>query len=589
MNEKIKKLFSFRTLLIMGITCCFVCIIPFTKNLIVKLMEVFVLHRELRDFSKWNDILVHSMTFFALIGIFWFFFWYTSKGKKIGGDIYETAKNAFTANGKTTLYYLIGIFAIYCIAYSALIRANYEYADDIRRCYAGHKAWVGWSRYISETLAVFLHANFFINDITPLTQLWTLLILTVTSYILCYIITEGNIGKCTAALSVTCGLTIYYLANFSYKYDCPYMALSMLFALLPFLFTENYLHFALMSFISLILVCSSYQASNGIYIIMAMFTAFRMWLKNKPLKNIGLYTFISVLCYVIALFFFKFFLMNQFESEMNSRGTGIATGIGIFEKISTNFKLYNHCVLPLSGNLWVKFFIGLTAVLFPVAAVRLRNGRNILATIGLSIVILIAMYSLTLGAYLVLEEALVTNRTFLGFDMLCGLLAVFAAHALIQEKNIKIQRFAGMLAAFYVYGLVVQAVVYGNFVQKQKEYENFRFSILAQDLSKIVDFSKKNSIYIGGITGMPGKSRMERKNYPILAGSVSPVLTKYIIKGYNMDFEFLSEFTLPELDLVPELKKQLTDLPMIQDTFYHTIYGKDTQYYVYLKWPMIDE
>ena len=97
MNEKIKKLFSFRTLLIMGITCCFVCIIPFTKNLIVKLMEVFVLHRELRDFSKWNDILVHSMTFFALIGIFWFFFWYTSKGKKIGGDIYETVKNAFTA------------------------------------------------------------------------------------------------------------------------------------------------------------------------------------------------------------------------------------------------------------------------------------------------------------------------------------------------------------------------------------------------------------------------------------------------------------------------------------------------------------
>jgi hypothetical protein len=322
---------------------------------------------------------------------------------------------------------------------------------------------------------------------------------------------------------------------------------------------------------------------------MAMFTAFRMWLKNKPLKNIGLYTFISVLCYVIALFFFKFFLMNQFESEMTSRGTGIATGIGIFEKIYTNFKLYNYCILPLSGNLWVKFFIGLTAVLFPVAAVRLRNGRNILATIGLSIVILIAMYSLTLGAYLVLEEALVTNRTFLGFDMLCGLLAVFAAHALIQEKNIKIQRFAGMLAAFYVYGLVVQAVVYGNFVQKQKEYENFRFSILAQDLSKIVDFSKKNSIYIGGITGMPGKSRMERKNYPILAGSVSPVLTKYIIKGYNMDFEFLSEFTLPELDLVPELKKQLTDLPMIQDTFYHTIYGKDTQYYVYLKWPMIDE
>ena len=587
MNSKLKQIFSFRTLLILGIACCFICIIPFTKDLIVKLMETFVLHRELRDFSKWNDILVHSMTYFALIGIFWFFFWYTSKGKKIGGEIYETAVRTFS--GKKTLFYLGAIFVIYFIAYSALIRANYEYADDIRRCYAGHKAWVGWSRYVSEILAVFIHTNFFINDITPITQLWTLIVLTVTSYLLCYIVTEGEMGKCAAAMSVVCGLTIYYLANFSYKYDCPYMALSMLFGLLPFLFISNYVNFAVMSFISLILVCSSYQASNGIYIIFAMFTAFRMWLQKKPMKSVGIYTGISIAVYVAALFFFRIFLMNQFDSSMDSRGTGIATGMNIFSKMAANFKAYNYCILPLSGNHWVKFFIGLTAVLFPVSAVRLRNGRNVFATIGLSLVILVAMYCLTLGAYLVLEEALVTNRTFLGFDMLCGIIAVYSVYALTKENSIKIRRFAGAMTALYVYGLIVQAVVYGNFVQKQKEYENFRFSILAQDLSKIVDFTKTNSIYIGGITGMPGKSRMERKNYPIAAGSVSPVLTKYIIKGYNMDFEFLSEYTLPELDLLPEFKKQLTDLPMIQDTFYHTIYGRDTQYFVYLKWPMIKE
>ena len=145
------------------------------------------------------------------------------------------------------------------------------------------------------------------------------------------------------------------------------------------------------------------------------------------------------------------------------------------------------------------------------------------------------------------------------------------------------------MAVCFVYGLIVEAVVYGNFIQKQKEYENFRFAILANDLSKIVDFDQPNSIYIGGVTGMPGKSRMERLNYPIGAGSVSPVLTKYIIKGYNMDFEFLSEYTLAELDTIPEVKKQLTDLPMIEDTFYHTIYGKGNQYYVYLKYPMINE
>ena len=85
------------------------------------------------------------------------------------------------------------------------------------------------------------------------------------------------------------------------------------------------------------------------------------------------------------------------------------------------------------------------------------------------------------------------------------------------------------------------------------------------------------------------KARMETKNYKFQGGSVSPVLTQYLIKDYNMDFEFLSECTLEELEYFPELKKQLTDLPVIIDTYYHKICGKDNQYFVYLKYPMINE
>ena len=90
MNFSLKKIFTFKTLLIVGIIACLCCIIPFSKNLIVTIMEKFVLHRELRDIQKWDDILVHSMSFFALIGAFWFFFWYTAKGKIIGHNIFKT-------------------------------------------------------------------------------------------------------------------------------------------------------------------------------------------------------------------------------------------------------------------------------------------------------------------------------------------------------------------------------------------------------------------------------------------------------------------------------------------------------------------
>lgn len=585
MTEKLKKIFSFRTLLILGIAACFLCIVPFSKNLIVKLMETCVLHRELRDFQKWDDILVHSMTFFALIGIFWFFFQYTNKGSGIRKSIYGTASGAFKV--ENALKYLIAIAVIYFIAYSALIRANYEYADDIRRCYAGHKAWVGWSRYVSEILAVFLHTNFFINDISPLTQLWTIIVLTVTSFLLAYIVTEKQLTKLSVAVSTTAGLSIYFLANFSYKYDCPYMALSMLFGILPFLFVEKKIDFIFVSFISLILVCTSYQAANGIYIILAIFTAFKMWLKNRKFSEIAVFAGISIACYVVALVFFRLFLMNHFASSMDSRGTEISMGMNALKMIKENYKLYAVYAVNLCGNTWIKALLILWTVLFPVTSILNRGQRSIWSTILMSLAVLFGMFSLTLGAYLVLSEALITNRTFLGFDIFIAILAIYAVSGL--KNPLSLRRFTSVMAVCFVYGLIVEAVVYGNFIQKQKEYENFRFSILANDLSKIVNFDQPNSIYIGGITGMPGKSRMERKNYPILGGSISPVLTKYIIKGYNMDFEFLSEYTLEELDALPEFKKQLTDLPMIEDTFYHTIYGKGNQYYVYLKYPMINE
>ncbi len=83
---------------------------------------------------------------------------------------------------------------------------------------------------------------------------------------------------------------------------------------------------------------------------------------------------------------------------------------------------------------------------------------------------------------------------------------------------------------------------------------------------------------------------MERINYPsMVAGNPSPVLTHYLLTDWNMEFEVLSEDDLGELDLQPEFKKQITELPLIQDTFYHTIYGKGSQYYVYLKAPKVKE
>lgn len=585
MNQKIKNFFSFRTVLVLGILACLVCIIPFSRNLIISLMENFVLHRQLRDIQKWTDILVHSMFYFITIMSFWLFFWYSKKGKEIGHSIFETARNAFT--DRNALKYLVALAVIFFIAYWALIRANYEHADDIRRCYSGHKAWVGWSRYVSEILAVFLHTNFFINDISPVIQLWTIAIMAVFSYSLAYIIMDGKITKLSLLASSFACLSPFFFSNVAYKFDCPYMALAMLFGVLPFLFLNNNLNFIFMSFISLILVCTSYQAANSIYIILAIFSAFKMWLQKKSWKEIGIFTVTSIVCYCAALIYFRIVLMNTFEGTQVSRGTGIATGMSALTMIKKNFCEYVVAVNAGYGNLWIRIFTAFAVVLFPVSALFHQSERKGVQKILMSVAVLAGMFALSFGAYLVLEQALIGSRTFMGFDLLISLIAIYDIYNL--KNNSTTKKIAGTVIVCLFYGLVIGTTVYGNFIQKQKDYENFRFTILLQDLSKIVNPEVHNSIYIGGITGMAGKTRMEQKNYPVGGGTVSPVLTQYLVRDWNMDFEYLSEDSLEELDLQPEFKKQITDLPLLLDSYYHAIYGKNNQYFVYLKNPQIKE
>jgi hypothetical protein len=583
MNEKLKKLLSFRTILILGIIACFCCIIPFSRALIISLME-FLMHRPLRDVHKWDDILIHSMAFFAVIQVFWLFFCYTGYGRRVYTSISGTVVTAFTR--EKTKKQLLVLFIIYFICFWAIIRANYEYADDIRRVYAGHKAWVGWSRYVSETLAVFLHTNFFINDISPVGQLWAVIVLTVMSYLLASIVMDGKVTRLSLIAATAAGLCPFFIVDFSYKFDCPYMALAMLFGVFPFLFINKRPAYIFVSFISLLLVCTSYQAANSIYILLTIYTAWKMWSQKESWKNIGIYSGISILCYAAALIFFRLFLMNTFEGNAVSRGTGIALGGGMFSVIARNFSEYVSAITSGYGNLWIKAFTIIALLLFPFAAAR-RTARNKYAAAGFSVIVLILMFSLSFGAYLVLEQALISARTFMGFDIFIALIVLTDVAGAADTKSFK--KLSGAVVVLLVYGLCINATVNGNLYSKQKEYDNFRFTILLQDLSHIITPQAQNSIYIGGIPGPAGKTRMERKNYRIEGGHQSPVLTQYLIKDWNMDFKFLSEDTLEELDLQPELKTKLTDLPLIEDTYYHTIYGKDNQYYVYLKNPQIKE
>lgn len=577
MNEKLKKIVSFRTVLIIGIAVCAICLVPSCRTTIMSLVEHVVMGRKLRDPHKWDDILVHSFVFFIGIMAFWYYFLYNVYGKKDFHVIKDKTASVFTAPGaKLNILILI---LLYALCYFALIHANYENADDIRRVYTGQRAWAGWSRYVSDYLAILLHTNIFIDDITPLTQFWAILFLALTSLIFAFIFTDGKITKTALAGSMLIGISPFFVYNFAYKFDCPYMALALLFGVFPFLFTENTRAYILSSIICLILCLTSYQASTSIYILMAIIIFFKMWLSKKSFKEMMLFAGISIACFAAATLFFKFFLMNQFAGDKIHRGTGIALNSSMGSIFITNLKLYLQKTSFLNfGNIWIKIFMLAIIILFPFSSICITK-RNKCITFFFSILVLLTMYLLSFGAYLVLLQPLMSPRAYMGFDALISIIALFDVSAACMTGQGKKITTISVWCLFY--GFAVFTTVFGNIQLKQKEYEHFRFNLIMSDLSHIIDPNAHNKFYIGGVTGPAGKLRIDLKNYPVGTGTVSPVLTHYLLKDYNMYFEVLSEDGLDELS--DEHKKELTDLPLIQDTYYHTIYGKDNQYYIYLK------
>ena len=579
MKTKIKELVSFKTLVILFIFACFAVMLPFTQNLIINFAQNTI-GRNLRSITKWSLVITHTSAFFATFAIALYFLKYISHGKIIASDIISTAKQTFK-NKKQSATLIIFAAVLIFVAYSSIILANYDYTDDIRRSFTGHKMWIGATRIVSESLAVFLHTNFYINDIWPLTHFISIFILALTSYLLAYIGTDGKVSLLSILAAVLFSISPYFATCMSFKFDSPYMCFSVFVTVLPFLFRKDLKTFCFVSFLALLLSCTSYQAAQSVYIMLAIFVVLKKYLAGESQKEMSSFAAASILAYVFSLVFFQFVICIPRAWNAESEN---------FEALSIislphNLVSYSKAVLSNYGNIWIKFFTALSVLFFPFAAMS-QSKKSRITTFTLSVVAFLLMLALSYGAYLVLQKILLSGRAFMGFNIFVALVAIMDVTAFSNMKKMRICSI-GILACLF-WGLCVNTVSIGTFYHKYKEYTRFRFNVLMQDLNEIVDQNAHNSLYYGNTIEIPESARMVLKNYHIDRFSLSTNQTQYLLKGYDMDFEILNEDFIEDIH-DKELVKKLTDLPLIKDTYYHTIYGKDNQYFVEFKNPKPQE
>jgi len=463
------------------------------------------------------------------------------------------------------------MFGIYLLGISSIIRADFLYIDDIGRSAAGYRGWYGWSRYVAEFLSIFIHADFHLTDISPLQQLIAILMMAFGSVLLVYILNDRKITMTGLLASVPVGLSPYMLECLSYRYDSPNMALSVLASIVPFLFLARKKAFIFCSIVSLLVMCMTYQAASGIYLLITLVLCFNDWNgKRKNNHEILLFLGKAVLSFCVAMLIFKLFLMRPFNTYVSNTMFPLSQ---MFSGILANFIKYVRAINSDFGFIW-KAVIGIIFCFFVVKSVHM-SARNKMISFIASIALLCLLFFFSYGIYFVLENSLFAPRAMYGFGVFLGIIGIGISFNF--NKSAKISALA-LSWCFLVF-----AFSYGNALADQKRYANFRASILLQDLSALYPDKDENGnkilIQLKNTIGYTPVVKNIAKHNPVIYKLVPQMMMEEEpwSNYYYLEYFNYAPFSTANIGMnrarsgEPYIDFNTLNLPIVKKTYYHTI------------------
>jgi len=348
---------------------------------------------------------------------------------------------------KPTLF----IFFIFFLALLPLFRANVNYIDDSERALNGGRDWAYLhSRWTSEYLSVFIHADSKLRDIAPLTQILAILLISLSSVILCWVISEKKLTRLGVLLAAFLGLSPFFLECFAFKFDSPYMALSILASIFPFLFAfKNKMLFFATSFLGLLIMLTTYQLSSGVYIMIVIFLLFNSW-NNKSLGAHEMRDFllVSVMSYLSALVVFRIFFLQTKIFGYNNFFPANEMTLGVIGNIRDNF---GEIINNFNDN-WV-YVLTLMIILFVIKFVLISK-RNKFASFVLALMALFLMFVFFQGFFIFVDKVGSVPRYFVGFNAFIAIVALFLARPPF--------RFFATPAVVLLYCFFVFSFMFGN-------------------------------------------------------------------------------------------------------------------------------
>lgn len=479
--------------------------------------------------------------------------------------------NSFVKKYSYLIKPFLFFFIIYAFAIYPIIRANFNYSDDIGRVYLGYHGWDDFSRFISHYFSTFVHAGIYLTDISPLTQIIAVMFLSISSVVILYLFKKDKkITFLNIVSIIPLGLTPYFLECLSYKYDSPYMALSILSSVLPFIFykkdSKYNISFIIATFIGINIMCMTYQAASGIFPLITLFLAFKYWNEDKELKSSIKLIVISVISYLLGMAFFKIFILVPVDMYASSSVLDLNNLIpGVIKNFST---YYSYILTDFRGI--ELLFIGLSVVFYIIFQVINSKQKKWLSLIISCIVVLIS-FLIVFGAYPILDKPSFEPRGMYGFGALLALICFNATN----YKNTFIPK---IVVFSLCWCLFTFAFTYGNVLSEEKRFIDFRIQNVINglnDLEIMTNDVPKTIKLVGVSRHTPVMDHMPKSYYQKLER-----LVPYNFNGgwYWGNQLFATYYRIPNITIEYDESSNTSELVLFKDTAYYKIETNNYDY-----------
>ncbi|EPS2039349.1 glucosyltransferase domain-containing protein [Citrobacter braakii] len=474
----------------------------------------------------------------------------------------------FSRYDKKALFIYSGLALLFIYP---LIQAGIYYRDDLDRSITGYYGWRGLGRPFADILTRFFSASGHYNlDLFPYTMLASCIFLGASALALSKHLIKSDIpnANMVAALLI---FNPFILQNIAYRYDSLGMSIAFFLTVVAYTYKNKNLTIEVATkLIAGVLSLTLYQPCANIFIgLLAIDVIIIATKKDVKVKESIIFLFKKTILFVSFFLIYMLF----FSPKNNSRAELIHLDQEGLEHLAKTLIALKEMVLSyLYHPVYIYFAIPiLISCVFMLIAYR-NNIKQIASFILYGAVSFLIFIISLMGPTLLLQDAPVLPRTLVSFSVILVIIAI------------PIMRFAPRFkyaALIPVIASLAFSAQLSNAMKSQQEYEDFVFSMIAQDIA-----THKDIVSIGtvGQLNKNERARLLIDNKPLIGHFVFPA-TEFLASYQLVNKGFTQ--TLHGYGDEQENKNKLSDIikkgiKPVSSNEYYTLFISDDNAIVFL-------